>query len=1432
MRRYRYQDAVTLCYMLCGIWMLCLCTRVGAQDIPTHTRRCIAKPSGQLNMDLLRRGYRTGGAQLSLRAVRSLPVVIHVVQTSGSGISDAQILAGLERLNNALSGQPICAGERGSDDTGIRLCPARRDGYGQATTGITYHISPLADVNTCTQEEALKSLPEIDGDFYPDSSYINIYLVERICAPCIGAGCDIGGYAASPVVHGRLSDGVVLLLSDWIDSDCSRIKTALHEVGHYFGLLHTFEGGCRNENCLMDGDGVCDTPPSEDAGFYVPHPCEQGLVVNTCHSDVNAADINNPFTTDQPDPDDNLMSYAPDACVHRLTAGQIWRMNFSLDVLRSSLLLSRGCQPPCPNHYVIDAILPDSIRVGQSVTFINNSSAAPAYRWTVNGQSYTSTDLTMVFDSAGDYRLSLEIIDGPACSLSRSWTIHVRCGVTAAFSFDDQAYSIGDTLWLHYTPESDIRYHWLPAAVRDMGNGLAWYVIAAGGTTAITLSACDGRCCSSFTRYVYSGECQLSPPMTWYLGDYNRMDFTGDTVMFSTTAALNSYEGSAMGYDSQGRMLFYFNGHSLWNRDLQLMAGSTDGLGYPDMLGNESATQILTVRQPGSATRWWLFYTDGTEGGKDQPLPFYYALVDMGAEAGLGRVLQKNILIYPNSSEKLMAIRHCNGRDWWLLTHPMNSDAFYIYRVDTLGWHPTPLIQHIGLQHGSHASATAGFIKADAGGHQIAVTKGMQYDAWGQNRAYDGSLELFHFDRRTGRLSDPLVIEDSLASCYSVEFSPSGRNLYSVTNPKDSFKYYLNQYDISNWDAATIRSSRYTYDTDLYHSSFGGLQTGPDGRIYIPSTQKWISVIRSPDERGLAADFVSMALITNDYSGYGIPTFPADIYVRGGGLTLSGATTACLGDTLAYRVQGGCDDSHYQFESSAGMRQLVATRDSLRIIATDTGRVWIAVRREDACAARNDTLWLQVRDCGTQCTPSYSITESHTRICRGEQAYLRLHTPADSIWIRDTATVLWQPIAPGLIDLGTPTTDRCYAIRMRSVTGCDTTIRVSVSVGATPALYIDLPDSSVCRSAVITLPVTTDADTIAWSDAQGRLLYSGAPRALSVGPFGVGDSCFVLRAIGAGGCDSLLTVCIPLRPPGIIHSDTVGVCAGDSALIQGVWRITPGSYAQSYTTADYCDSLSIVSLSIFTPPLIHLDIQDPTCFGTPGSATISLSPGNGTAQIRWSDPVRNGWNQPVLVAGDYRFTITDGNGCTESLSFTIDSVTAIHLDMPTDTTIMAGDAILLLPDISNCPQCIYHWDPPVGLSCTDCEQPLATPQQTSQYVLTVRDTTGCTVADSIHIRIVREQEHTDLFIPNVFTPNHDGVNDELTLSLASGVTLLSMSIYDRWGGVKYSCKGTQCRWDGMYRGHPVDPGTYVVMIRYRDTAGAEQVIARDVTVVR
>ena len=285
-----------------------------------------------------------------------LPVVVHVVHNNGpENITDAHIQNAINYINNGFrkAGAFAGAGTFPGANVKIQFCLASRDPNGNPTNGITRHVSAqYTSLDMDTEDEGMKS-----GTSWDPLRYVNIWIVKEICSD--GSCGETAGYAYFAGAHGQTVDGVV---NDYRyfgknftsgATDEQRAATPIHELGHYFNLFHTFEGGCPNANCLTNGDRVCDTPP--DNTNTATFPCS--VVDNSCATDNQDLSPNNPYTTNVPDWKSNFMDYQGDACVVDFSPGQKTRMRAALTEIRNSLLLSEGCIPVTARDGGITAIL-------------------------------------------------------------------------------------------------------------------------------------------------------------------------------------------------------------------------------------------------------------------------------------------------------------------------------------------------------------------------------------------------------------------------------------------------------------------------------------------------------------------------------------------------------------------------------------------------------------------------------------------------------------------------------------------------------------------------------------------------------------------------------------------------------------------------------------------------------------------------------------------------------------------------------------------------------------------------------------------------------------------------------------------------------------------------------------------------------------------
>ena len=202
--------------------------------------------------------------------LKIIPVVVHVIHDGGTNnISDAQIQSQIDVLNEDFRKKIATNGYGNGVDTEIEFCLAKKDPQGKCTNGIVRINSPLSNHQTY-QRSQLKLL-----SYWDNTLYLNMYVVKNI-----NNGSGILGYSSFP--GGPANEDGIVVRHDYygkIGTAASSLgRTTTHEIGHWFGLYHTFNGGCGIDTCA-DGDLVCDTPPAANPNFGCP-------TINSCSNDI------------------------------------------------------------------------------------------------------------------------------------------------------------------------------------------------------------------------------------------------------------------------------------------------------------------------------------------------------------------------------------------------------------------------------------------------------------------------------------------------------------------------------------------------------------------------------------------------------------------------------------------------------------------------------------------------------------------------------------------------------------------------------------------------------------------------------------------------------------------------------------------------------------------------------------------------------------------------------------------------------------------------------------------------------------------------------------------------------------------------------------------------------------------------------------------
>ncbi len=316
-----------------------------------------------------------------------IPIVFHIIHQNGpENIADSVLVTEVMRLNQRFSNTGMFNYADGVN-VNIQFCLASIDPYGNPTTGITRTVSPLTNM-PLGGDAAVKNLSR-----WNPYRYINVWLVNN-CVIAMGAGA----YAYFPWDAFGMHDGIVITASSM--GAAFPYFLLSHEVGHYFGLYHNNEGdSCLNDNCLLDGDRVCDTPPEFEPAF-----CNG----NTCNSDMDDTTGFNPFTMDMNDISNVMMPIV--GCPYLFTTGQAERMNFFLNNIRNKLLSSNGCgQHPSTNALPI-AQIGNISNTCNGYIFTSNTINAEYIEWDFNGDGLTDAigdTVTYLFPAQGIYTIVL-----------------------------------------------------------------------------------------------------------------------------------------------------------------------------------------------------------------------------------------------------------------------------------------------------------------------------------------------------------------------------------------------------------------------------------------------------------------------------------------------------------------------------------------------------------------------------------------------------------------------------------------------------------------------------------------------------------------------------------------------------------------------------------------------------------------------------------------------------------------------------------------------------------------------------------------------------------------------------------------------------------------------------------------------------------------
>lgn len=395
--------------------------------------------------------------------------------------------------------------------------------------------------------------------------------------------------------------------------------------------------------------------------------------------------------------------------------------------------------------------------------------------------------------------------------------------------------------------------------------------------------------------------------------------------------------------------------------------------------------------------------------------------------------------------------------------------------------------------------------------------------------------------------------------------------------------------------------------------------------------------------------------------------------------------------------------------------------------------------------------------------------------------------------------------------------------------------------GGTPPYNI-LWDDMVTTGPVITGLIA--GDYIATITDNNGCIYQHQVNILEPQPLEIFINNVLTKDVACpGGADGIIAVAaqggnINLGPIDFIWENNVAPLGSSTA--EG---LTAGSY--SVTVVDAKDCMDSLSYVLSEPPPIQFSLGDfdpVKCFGENTFITVENITGGNPVTYQFS--VDNGINRlpgepsPVF-AGTHLITVVDVvNNCTADTIIEIFQPLPISVDLPSIVEIELGDTLTQLDPniISSLPIDTFLWTPASQLSCADCKNPFVNAIQSQLYTLTIIDINGCPATAQVFVDVDLDR---NVFIPNVFSPDDDGINDIFRVFTGLGVrNIRRFHVYDRWGELMFdqlnvspSADGT-IGWDGRFNGERMNPAVFVYIIEVEFLDGSLLVYRGDVTLLR
>lgn len=318
----------------------------------------------------------------------------------------------------------------------------------------------------------------------------------------------------------------------------------------------------------------------------------------------------------------------------------------------------------------------------------------------------------------------------------------------------------------------------------------------------------------------------------WILNRRVGLSFSSSEPTVISGTQLNYYNCPASISDRHtGQLLFYSDGLTVWDKENTIMPNGKNLKG--SKLGTQST---LAIPRPSRNDLYYIFsLAEKGDENANNNYGLHYSVVDMSLRDGNGDVDPqfKNVLLEKEVNNKLTAVSHSNGRDYWIIAHGLNTDEFLVYLASPQGINLSRRIS-VGPTHSTQDrgdSGLSGTMKASPDGKHLACITTYLKDS------ELGRLEFYDFDNTTGIISNYKNLGDKYWIPVSTCFSPNNTKLYLTGYDYPGMKscqFDLKdpQFGSTKYEPIPIQIFKKWGQDSALANIDGDLQLAPNGKIY------------------------------------------------------------------------------------------------------------------------------------------------------------------------------------------------------------------------------------------------------------------------------------------------------------------------------------------------------------------------------------------------------------------------------------------------------------------------------------------------------------------------------------------------------------------------------------------------------------------------